>query len=155
MVASQPRDVLNHPQPAHLAGVAVEATNPMAYALVHKDDTIDAVRSFGMDQWDIYFRPNDHDGYAIVDYCFSGPRPKVIQVTVEREETLNGPQPQFTEWHSIGHQEMPPAPLSYPVLVTSFGPGENCPEDTQFYVKGFNSTDGAKGWAAFFLTLVL
>lgn len=22
------------------------------------------VRSFGVDQWDIYFRPNDHDGYA-------------------------------------------------------------------------------------------
>lgn len=133
---------------AEFAGTA-ESANPMAYAFVHTNGQIDPERSFGFEQVSVYVDADDED------YCFSGLRPKIIQVTVEREDTLNGPQPPLREWNSTGYQELPPPPLTHPVIVASLGAGNKCPAGTEFRVRAFNATDGRRGFAAFFVSLVL
>lgn len=115
---------------AEVADAAV-AANPMAYALVRKDGFVDPARAFGITHGDI----RSADG----DYCFSRLRPKGIQVTVEYTGTYSyfGPS------------------LHYPVVVAALGAGDNCPAGTEFYVRAFNSTDGQKGFASFFVSLVM
>jgi hypothetical protein len=112
---------------AEVADVAV-AANPMAYAYVTKDGFIDGTRSSGGIR-------------SSGGYCYSAPRPKSIQVTVDYSGTYS----------YFGG-------MRYPFAVAGLGPGEDCPAGTEFYVKVFSvSTNGqpSPGPGAFFLSLVL
>jgi hypothetical protein len=140
-------------------GITAENANPMAYALVHRTGTIDEERSFGISQADVFLEPEG------TTYCFTGPRPKVIQVTLEVEETTKPRQPGETfpvpppgSWNSMGYQPDPPATpgsLSNPIVITGLGRGLDCPAGTEFYVQGFSDTRDYRGYVAFFLSLVL
>jgi hypothetical protein len=59
----------------------------MAYALIHRTGKIDEWRSFGISQADVFLEPESGT------YCFAGPWVKVLQVTLEVEETTKPQQP--------------------------------------------------------------
>jgi len=118
---------------AEFAGSA-ESANPMAYAYVRANGSVDPARSFGITDADNVRGAKNTD-------CYLGPEPKTIQVTVEYAGSGGGPGAETV--------------FAYAGLGDGYNLDLGCPPGTKFYVRGMIGGGGNPWTVAYFLTLVL